>query len=562
MKTGLYHQIVLFLFLAFVSGCGGSGAANIAPAAIPQKITLHQNKTVSISLNGTDANNDELTSTIVSGPSHGSFSSEGVYTPDKDYYGEDIIEYKVNDGSLDSDIAQIKITIVDVLKPTLTIENKTVGEVKSVDDLVSFDFVFSEKVEGFTAEDIVVQGGTKSTFSGLGSLYHLTVIPDKNSNKPIWIQVLDGSATDLSGNVLDYKKKSLSQNVDTQRAFITVWKTDNPGGTRDNQIRFPIYGKGYDFQIDWGDGVVEHNWVIHTYDMPGIYTVKIKGSFPRIRFPDDSRSYDNKKLIRIKQWGSIPWETMNGAFNNCEGLIGDYTDSPDLSGVTDLSHMFSGASAFNQQVDNWDVSHVKNMSAMFEDATAFNQELNSWDTSNVTDMSFMFSGTKSFNQRVDEWNVSSLLDMNHIFNDAIKFNQSLATWNIDGLSNLNGIFSGASDFNQDLSGWNTNNIIEMNSTFKNAKKFDNGIGSWNTAKVKYMKWMFEGAKSFNQDISAWDTSKVISMNSLFKSAYKFDQDISAWDISSVEDMSEMFYLSGMNPEKIDDLKKIWPLLNK
>ena len=37
------------------------------------------------------------------------------------------------------------------------------------------------------------------------------------------------------------------------------------------------------------------------------------------------------------------------------------------------------------------------MGSMFYGATAFNQNLNSWNVSSVTDMYFMFSGAAAFN---------------------------------------------------------------------------------------------------------------------------------------------------------------------
>ena len=42
------------------------------------------------------------------------------------------------------------------------------------------------------------------------------------------------------------------------------------------------------------------------------------------------------------------------------------------SNVTDMSGMFSSATAFNQDISSWDVSSVTNMTAMFYEATSFN----------------------------------------------------------------------------------------------------------------------------------------------------------------------------------------------
>ena len=88
--------------------------------------------------------------------------------------------------------------------------------------------------------------------------------------------------------------------------------------------------------------------------------------------------------------------------------IGDCSESQhgpiadwDVSAVTDMRSiffrlMFSGASAFNQDLSNWDVSVVAYMDHMFSDAKSFNQDLSDWDVSAVSHMQFMFSGASAF----------------------------------------------------------------------------------------------------------------------------------------------------------------------
>ena len=46
-----------------------------------------------------------------------------------------------------------------------------------------------------------------------------------------------------------------------------------------------------------------------------------------------------------------------------------------VSKVTDMESMFSGARSFNQPLNNWDVSNVTYMDQMFENAWSFNQPL-------------------------------------------------------------------------------------------------------------------------------------------------------------------------------------------
>src|SRR5690606_1147282 len=132
-------------------------------------------------------------------------------------------------------------------------------------------------------------------------------------------------------------------------SFITTWKTD----TENEEI---IIGTDdaltYDYAIDWGDGTVEQITssanATHAYATAGTYTVAIKGQFPAIEgFNDSKPSRTPEKLISIEQWGSVQWERMNNSFVGCGNMTYNATDTPDLSNVTNMGGMFSGATSFN-----------------------------------------------------------------------------------------------------------------------------------------------------------------------------------------------------------------------
>ena len=68
----------------------------------------------------------------------------------------------------------------------------------------------------------------------------------------------------------------------------------------------------------------------------------------------------------------------------------------DVSKVTDMRGMFSGATSFNQDIGSWDVSKVTDMEVMFAEASSFNQDLSNWDVDNVTSCnSFWLSSSLS-----------------------------------------------------------------------------------------------------------------------------------------------------------------------
>ena len=267
----------------------------------------------------------------------------------------------------------------------------------------------------------------------------------------------------------------------------------NGGFSNDNQIMIGTTGTGYDYKVDWGDGSTDEHVtgdIVHTYAAAGTYTVTINGRFPQIHFapPTFGMGFeiayhsDHNKLISIEQWGDIEWKSMNRAFANCKHLIGNATDSPDLSKVLDMSYMFSMASLFNQDISDWDVSNVTDMSHMFMDAYSFNQYLNNWDVSNVTNMESVFHGAWGFDQDLSNWNASNVTNMKSMFQSASNFNQLLSNWDVSNVTNMESMFEDATNFNQTLNSWDVSNVSFITHMFYNitlsTENYDALLLSW------------------------------------------------------------------------------------
>jgi len=97
--------------------------ANNKPVAEPLSISCPEGKTASITLSGTDPDGDSLTYLLVSHPSHGNLQGylpNLSYAPDENYSGTDIFFYKVSDGQLDSDPAEVFIRI-DEISPEMSV---------------------------------------------------------------------------------------------------------------------------------------------------------------------------------------------------------------------------------------------------------------------------------------------------------------------------------------------------------------------------------------------------------------------------------------------------------
>ena len=153
----------------------------------------------------------------------------------------------------------------------------------------------------------------------------------------------------------------------------------------------------------------------------------------------------------------------------------------DVSNVTDMSWMFSGAT-FNQPIGDWDVSNVTSMFGMLR-KTNFNQPIGNWDVSNVTNMQWMFGGDlgsdffssfstlserigkgSPFNQPIGDWDVSNVTNMAGMFNYSA-FNQNISGWDVSSGSNFSEMFRGSTQFNKDIGNWNVSNGINFGGMF-------------------------------------------------------------------------------------------------
>jgi hypothetical protein len=105
-------------------GTGGSATANVfitvlpgvAPVASDQSVKVNAGMSVAITLTGTDADNDPLTF-VFTQPTQGSLDGTPpnlTYTPNPGFTGADSFTFKVNDGTADSNIATVNITVMTI----------------------------------------------------------------------------------------------------------------------------------------------------------------------------------------------------------------------------------------------------------------------------------------------------------------------------------------------------------------------------------------------------------------------------------------------------------------
>ena len=91
------------------------------------------------------------------------------------------------------------------------------------------------------------------------------------------------------------------------------------------------------------------------------------------------------------------------------------------------------------------------MTLMFSDGK-FNGDISKWDVSRVTEMESMFSGATEFTGDISKWDVSSATDMTNAFSNAKLFNADISKWDVSRVTNMDRMFARASSFKQKLRG--------------------------------------------------------------------------------------------------------------
>ncbi|HIP47408.1 MAG TPA: BspA family leucine-rich repeat surface protein, partial [Lutibacter sp.] len=341
--------------------------------------------------------------------------------------------------------------------------------------------------------------------------------------------------------------------------FVITIKTDNTGSSSDTEFTIPTYsGATYNYDVDWNnDGIFDQfgltGNVTHNFNTSGIYTIRIRGVFPIIYFYGGG---DRRKILSVDQWGNQIWTSMAGAFAGCKNLHVNASDAPDLSVVSDMSFMFTGADVMNENINHWDVSNVQNMGALFSSADRFNQPLNNWNVSNVTHMQSMFSAT-AFNQNINNWDVSNVQNMYTMFSDARSFNQPLNNWVTSNVIDMSGMFQSAYKFNQPIDDWDTSNVVDMSFLFSVAKEFNQPLNNWDVSNVTRMNYMFQVNRVFNQPLDNWDVGNVQRFDSMFLSSISFDQNIGDWNISNLTNATYMFKNVTLSTANYDALLIGW-----
>jgi surface protein len=379
--------------------------------------------------------------------------------------------------------------------------------------------------------------------------------------------------------------------IGNERPFILEYTITSPNTT----ISIPLGGANfteYNFSVDWGDGEIVEGLVgnssnlnaqmVHTYAEPGVYEIKILGTFPYMRlFGGTNRA----RLTDIKQWGTSQWESFEETFRGCTGLTHiTSTDAPDMTRfkTQPLNFNIPNAQFLAPRADlwdtflectnltdidfmaNWNISQVRVMAATFRSCSNLTgwSAMQNWDTSNIINMYGFTQGTPITSedlQYMSNWDMSNTKNLLQLFSGCSSLTNlnGLSNWDVSSVTMMRGLFNNCSSLSNidGLTNWDVSSVTNMSFLLQSFSTPDvltnlDALTNWNTSNVTTIERLVQQRTSLTNinGLANWNVSKVTNMLAAF-SEVPLDSSINVlnnWDVSNVTTMEFMFDGGGNN----------------
>src|SRR5205814_4003874 len=192
---------------------------NDAPVADSQPVTTNEDTAKAITLSGSDVDDDALTYSVTSNPSHGVLSGTApnvTYTPGVNYNGSDSFTFNVNDGTVNSVSATVSLTVSPVNDAPVA-ASQSVTTVQNTAKAITLS---GSDVDGDTLTYTITSNPTHGGLSGTAPNLTYTPTPTYDGSDSFTFKVNDGqvdsAATTVSITVnLHYNFGGFLQPIDT-----------------------------------------------------------------------------------------------------------------------------------------------------------------------------------------------------------------------------------------------------------------------------------------------------------------------------------------------------------
>ena len=186
---------------------------NTAPVAVDDTAQLDEDASVMIAVlgNDQDAELDQLSAELVTGPSHGAvvLNSDGsfTYTPEADYFGDDSFTYTASDGGEVSNIATVSLTITPVNDAPTTAPVVLAALAEDNARVISQAELLSNAADidstSLTATGLAITSGNGGLVDNLDGTWTYTPAQDDTTSMSFSYTVTDGYLGITGGATLD-----------------------------------------------------------------------------------------------------------------------------------------------------------------------------------------------------------------------------------------------------------------------------------------------------------------------------------------------------------------------
>ena len=175
---------------------------NASPVTSNQTASMNEDTAVDISLTATDAENDNLTYSIVSDASNGTTSLSGAtvtYTPTANWNGSDTFTFKANDGNTDSNTSTVTVTVAAV-NDVPAAENAQI-DLKSNQTIKFSINDYGTDVDGDNLTRSIISSPSQGRVVINGSDIEFTAQDNMSDNQTFTYKVNDGALDSDEGTI-------------------------------------------------------------------------------------------------------------------------------------------------------------------------------------------------------------------------------------------------------------------------------------------------------------------------------------------------------------------------
>ena len=270
----------------------------------------------------------------------------------------------------------------------------------------------------------------------------------------------------------------------------------------------------------------------------------------------------NNVTVDINTWNGLQDYiiTVAGRSGTNKGHLFANATLPTLTqpNITNYSELFAGVdnivdSGGNGNLDTWDMSSVTNISGLFTGALDLDANISAWSSTLQTgiDMSRLADGANEgdgndyLRLNLSDWDVSDS-NCSKMFANTGSMRGNLYNWNFSTSTNATEMFANAEFTLANVDGWNMSNLtLNTNTTmFKDASNI-RIKGLSNVTFPTNSNFFFKDANSIiSEPLNNLSLTGATNINGFFKGVNVVSSDASAnldyLDISSVTSMDEMF----------------------